>query len=567
MFSKLFKKISQHKFKAGIIFLLIIGVVYFGYKGIVKNKSTTQYAIAAVGKGMLIVSVTGSGQVSTTDQVDIKPKASGDVVYINAKNGQEVKAGTLLIQLDTGDAQKAVHDAEINLQSEQLSLDKMKGITTDEGTIRGVKEKAQDDIEKAYDDGFNTVANIFLELPDIMTGLDNILFSYDFEGNQQNIAYYANAVRNYNEEKVSQYEKDIYDKYEIAGEAYDKNFQDYKSTSRFSEPKKIESLISQTYETARYVAEAIKSASNLIQFYKSELTRRGFRVQSLSDTYLSNLNTYTGKTNTYLSNLLSIKNTIQNGKETVINTNFDIADQEIRVEEAEYNLSQAKEKLNDYYVRAPFSGVITNTADIKKGDSISASTTIATLITKQKVAEITLNEVDAVKAKTGQKTTITFDAIEGLTITGEVAEVDTLGTVSQGVVSYNIKIAFDAQDERVKSGMSLSAAVITDVKQDVLLVPNSAIKSSGDIYYVEIPNEKIVLDAAATNSGVILNTLPTQQQVQTGLANDSFTEIISGLNEGDEIITRTINSSTTATTTQQNNNFRMPGVDGGGFGR
>ena len=100
------------------------------------------------------------------------------------------------------------------------------------------------------------------------------------------------------------------------------------------------------------------------------------------------------------------------------------------------------------------------------------------LITKQKIAEISLNEVDAAKVKVGQKVTLTFDAIDGLSITGEVSEIDALGTVSQGVVTYGVKIAFDTQDERVKSGMSVSAAIITDVKQNVLLVPNAAVKSN-----------------------------------------------------------------------------------------
>ena len=338
-----------------------------GFKALKGSTNETRYALAAVEKGTIVVSISGSGQVSALNQVDVKPKASGEVVYVGAKNGQQVKTNTLLLQLDASDAQKTVRNAEIALQRAQLALDKMKGITTDEGTIRGVKEKAEDDIQKSYEDGFNTVANVFLELPDLMAGLDNMLFSYDFEGNQQNITYYANAVRNYDEAKVSQYEKDTYDKYQIARSAYDKNFQDYKSASRFSESAVIESLISQTYETTKSIAEAVKSVDNLIQFYHDELTRRGFRVQSLSDTHIASLNSYTGKTNTFLLNLLSIKNTIQSDKEAVVNTDFDINDQEIQVSQAESDVLSAKEKLNDYFVRAPFAGLVAN-MDVEKGD-------------------------------------------------------------------------------------------------------------------------------------------------------------------------------------------------------
>ncbi len=567
MLKKILKFLSQHKIITVIIILVIIFGGYFGYKSFTKNGQQTRYVLASIEKGTLIVSVSGSGQVSASNQIDIKPKVSGEIVYLNAKVGQEVKAGTLLAQLDTTDAQKAVRDAEAALQRQELNLEKLQGLTTSDGTIRGVKEKAEDDIQKAYEDGFNTVANVFLDLPDIMSGLNNMLFSYDFEQNQANITYYANAVRKYGEDKVSQYEKDTYDKYQIAAEAYDKNFEDYKSTSRFSEPAVIESLIDQTYETIKKVAEAIKSANNLIQFYQDELTRRGFRTQSLADTHISSLNTYTGKTNSYLSSLLSIRDSIQNSQETFVNAGFDINDQEDQVQDAENNLLEAKQKLNDYYVRAPFSGVIA-AMNVEKGDAASSNTTVATLITKQSVAEISLNEVDVAKVKVGQKVTLTFDAIDDLEITGEVAEVDSIGTTSQGVVSYNIKIGFDTQDDRIKPGMSVSASIIIDVKQNVLLIPNSAVKSQGDIYYVETLSGSASQNQATANvSGITSNIAPSQQQIEIGSANDTYSEVTSGLKEGDTVVTQTITSTSTSSnsSTQQNNSFRMPGVGGGVF--
>ena len=62
-------------------------------------------------------------------------------------------------------------------------------------------------------------------------------------------------------------------------------------------------------------------------------------------------------------------------------------------------------------------------------------------------------------------------------MSGVVTEIDPIGAISQGVVTYDIKINFDVVDERVKPSMSVSAAIITDTKQNVLVVPNSAVKS------------------------------------------------------------------------------------------
>jgi multidrug efflux pump subunit AcrA (membrane-fusion protein) len=540
------KKILKNKKLTAVITIVLILAVYFGYKTFFGTKDTIRYITAAAEKGTLIVSVTGSGQISALNQVDLKSKTSGDIIYLGIKNGQEVRAGMLLAQIDTRDAQKAIRDAEIALQSAQLELEKMKGLTTDEGSIRGIKEKARSDLQKAYDDGFNNVSNAFLDFPDIIAGLYNVLFDTTLDKVQWNIDYYAGAVKTY-DEKALQYRNDVSAKYQEARKEYDQAFSDYKSTSRYSDNATIDNLVNETYETTKTIAEAIKSANNLIQFYKDKLTEKNVKPNSLADTHLASLNSYTSKTNSYLLSLLSVKNTIQTDKENLVGTDFDISDQKIKVSQAENTLTEAKENLDNCYIRVPFDGIVAK-VNVKKGDSASSGAALATLITKQKIAEITLNEVDVAKIKVGQKATITFDAIEGLSITGEVAEIDSLGTVSQGVVTYVVKIIFDTQDERVKSGMSVSVTIITEVKQDVLLVPNAAVKSNNE-QYVE----------------VLENNVLRNQTVEIGLSNDTMTEIKNGLKENDQVVTQTITATTKTTTQTTSTGVRIPGV--GGFGR
>ena len=228
------------------------------------------------------------------------------------------------------------------------------------------------------------------------------------------------------------------------------------------------------------------------------------------------------------------------------------------VSSAQLSVLQQQDNYNNSFVRAPFDGVIAQ-LNVQNGDAVTSGTSIGTFITQQKVATISLNEVDAAKVQVGQKVMITFDAINGLSISGEVVGVDLVGTVSQGVVSYNVQIGFDTQDPRVRSGMSISAAVITDVEQNVLVVPNTAIKSQGTASYVQ----KFATKVPATSvggQGITSTTPPVSQQVQIGVSNDSSTEITSGLSEGDQIVVRTIAPTTTTTTTQ------APSLLGGGAG-
>lgn len=601
MLYKLFGQIKNHKFAAGAIFLIIVGIGYWGYTKIFSGDDAVRYMSAQVEKGTLIVSITGSGQVSAANQVDIKPKASGEITALYIKLGQEVDAGTVLAAIDARDVEQSVRDAATGLETAKLELDKLLEpldeltLLQAENSLIQAKESRQEseyNLKKAYEDGFTNISNAFLELPDIVIGIQDILYGTNLSaGMQSNISYYADTVKSY-DGNVLKYKDDAAVAYQKARTAYDKNFINYKSASRFSDRETIEVLLAETYNTAKDAAEAVKSASNLIQFYKDKFAERGLKPAVLADTHLATLSTYTGKTNNHLSGLLSIQRTIQDSKDAIISSGrsieekelslekikkgpdeLDIRAKKIAIQQKEDALTTAKQALADHYVRAPFAGVIAKVS-AKKGDSASAGTIIATLITRSRIAEISLNEVDVSKVKVGQKVTITFDAIEGLSMTGEVAEVESIGTVTQGVVNYGVKIGFDTQDERIRPGMSVSAAIITDVKQNVLLVPNSAVHPVRS----QTPQASADLQADRTSNGVKQqnNTAyveifagddqaPRQQIVQTGLSNDTMIEITSGLNDGDQIVTQTI-TGTAQTQTTQSIGFRIPGITGGGGG-
>lgn len=530
-------KILQHKLIAGIILLLIIAGGYFGYQWLFGSKSTTQYVTAQVEKGTLIVSITGSGQVSVSNQIDVKAKTSGDVVYVGVKNGQEVKSGTLLVQLDMRDAQKTVRDAEISLETAKLSLEKLENSTQSE----------DDQLKKAYDDGLNESAKTHTDISPVLESLNGILFDTSITDNlgtahkENNIEYYVDIVDIY-DSSLNTVPSRIKDSYNDAKTFYNQSFAEYKTVNRNSASSSIENVIKDTYTLTKKVSDIIKTATDVIQFFKDKSIQENWSFSQMAtvDQHLSNLTQYATTVNSHLSNLFNVVQTITNNQ-------IDVRSQKLTVEQKEDALLDAQEKLADYFICAPFDGVVAN-IDIKNGDSVSAGTAIATLITKQRIAEISLNEVDVAKIKIGQKATLIFDAVPDLNITGEVTEIDILGTVTQGVVTYNVKIVFDTQDERVKPGMSVSAAIVTDAKQDVLLVPNSAVKSNGNGQYVEI----------------LVNNLPQSQSVETGLSNDTMTEILNGLQEGEQVITQTItaNSTNTSQTQSQNRNtgLRIPGL-------
>lgn len=223
---------------------------------------------------------------------------------------------------------------------------------------------------------------------------------------------------------------------------------------------------------------------------------------------------------------------------------------------AQNKLSDANGALNDYTIIAPFDGVI-GKISVQKGVDVSAGTAMFTMLTHKKIATISLNEVDVAKVAVGQKATLTFDAIEALSLTGEVAEVSPLGVVSQGVVTYEVKVAFDSQDERIKSGMSASVSIVTEVHADVLTVPNAAIKVQGEQNYVQTLDESV---KAGSDGLYETEQAPGRLIVEVGASDDTVTEIKSGLKEGDEIIVQTIKTtaSQTSATSNQSTGSLLP---------
>ena len=303
--------------------LSVVGVVavlygcYWEYGRLTSTAGETRYVVALVAKTTLISSTTGSGQVSSSDQMDIKSKASGEILSLPVLEGAVVKAGTAIAYLDSTDAEKAVRDAKTSLETAQLSLQKLQQppdelqLTQSQNSLARAmtsKQNAQDGLKKTYDDGFNSVSNSFLDLPGVVSGLHDLLYLSNAQlggTSVQNIDYYTSTA-NLFDTRGSSFGTDANIKYQAALTKYNQNFQDYKALNRTDDPAKLEAVIAETYDTSLAISEALKSANNLIQFFEDQSIQHNQKVPTAADTQLVTLNGYTGKLNTHLTDLLSI---------------------------------------------------------------------------------------------------------------------------------------------------------------------------------------------------------------------------------------------------------------------
>ena len=119
------KLIIQHKIVAFFVATALVGGGYYAYRAANPAMTEKTYVYGTVEKGTLGIAVSGSGQVSASNQVDIKARATGDATAVPVKLGQQVKANQIIAQLNAKDAQKTVRDAQTSLESAKLALDKL----------------------------------------------------------------------------------------------------------------------------------------------------------------------------------------------------------------------------------------------------------------------------------------------------------------------------------------------------------------------------------------------------------------------------------------------------------
>ncbi len=219
-----------------------------------------------------------------------------------------------------------------------------------------------------------------------------------------------------------------------------------------------------------------------------------------------------------------------------LNAEEDIANAQVKVASAlrDYQENSAK-------IVAPCSGTISDLMLVNglplSANSATSNTSGATIISPQTIgkisiseaqltASVSLTEIDVVNVKANQKVTLTLDAFADKTFTGRVLAVNTTGTVSSGVTTYPVTILLDSVSADIYPNMAVNAQIITNIKTDVILVPQSAVTTANEESTVQVKkNGKI-----------------STVQVEVGLANDSQTEIKSGIKEGEEVVTSVISS-------------------------
>ncbi len=587
-----FKQYIKPGKKKVIIFVAVVAVIAMGAVKL-SGKKGAPTAVSAretdtVTRGDIDVTITGSASIEPFERYEIIPKVSGDIIYCPYEVGDTVTKGDRLYGFDTSSSDLNVERQKISLQQSKnnyntaledgskLTLTAVNsGVVSDLSVKEGQEVNAGTKIASIAD-----TSNLEVVLPFTQAQISsiNIGDSAEITSSKHMSSVYGTVTHK-----------------STASYAGSDGSTLYNVTISFTNPGAFyEGLV-----VGGSVGSAVSPGSGTVEN--------------------SSQNTITAETNGTVSKVYC-KNGDYVKKGAVIATltsdsiSEKITDSNLSYRSAELQMQQTEKDMEDYNITSPISGTVI-TKNSKAGDTIdktNASTTMMVIADISKLKfDLPIDELDVSKVAEGQEVTVTCDALPNETFVGYIDTISVEGTAQNGVTTYSAKVIIN-DPGNLRPSMNIDASIIVESAKDVLTVPSEDIKTVGGKSYVFVkddsakknektkpgkndgkaPDDKNDEGNNSAPSGVPGGknsegsgsapsgapgggkTLTPEApdgykavEVQTGISSDDYTEIISGLNEGQEIYRYSTGSSSSSL------NMSMPGggmgggnMGGGGMG-
>ena len=192
--------------------------------------------------------------------------------------------------------------------------------------------------------------------------------------------------------------------------------------------------------------------------------------------------------------------------------------QQLQVERAQLSLEIAKRNLNQAVLRAPFAGVV---AAVEGSVGQKTGTKVVTLVRADRIEmRASVDEADVSSIRVGQPVEVTTYASPDVKISGTVETISPTSVEQQGVVLYPVTIRLEPGDQSLRGGLSANALIEVSSRDNILLLPNRAIRREGDERVVYVRQEGDELE---------------RRVVEIGVRDSEVSEIVSGVSEGEEV--------------------------------
>ncbi len=479
----------------------------------------TEQKTATVQRGSITSSLSSSGSLAPKDTYNITSLVSGDVITADFEEGDQVTEGQVLYVIDASSVETELNTAQNSVERAQTSYDlavedynqavaDYSGNTyksTEAGFIKTLYVKEGDKVSGGtrladiYNDQVMKLKAPFLSGDAAMIGVGNeAVITMSDTGEQ--LGGVVTGVSS------------------MEGTMTGGRLVRY-VTVEVTNPGGLTQESSATVQIGEFVCAQESTFEPTLDTVMSADISGSVEIAAV----LVNEGDYVGKgspffrmTDKTAENLIrTFKNSMDQAKESL--------------ESSQTRLTTTQDSYENYTITAPISGTVI-TKNTKAGDKIStgggSAVTLAVIYDLSELTfEMSVDELDVHSVAVGQSVEITADAFEGETFSGKVTNISLASAYSNGVTNYPVTVTLD-ETKDLLPGMNVDGNIILAQADDVLVIPVDALMRGNRVY---------VKDTSVTESNGSVPAGFRSVEVETGLMNDDYVEILSGLSEGDEV--------------------------------
>ncbi len=448
-----------------VILAIVVGVIFF-VKGRKTEETVEEIQTAIVARRSIVNTVTGSGTVEAYETYNIVPKITGDIIYCTAEEGDWVEEDDVLYRFDSErsdnaieKAENAVESAEISLNTAEENVEKLTVTASSQGVVSNLNlllgENANGTICTLTDNTY-----MIAPIPVAVGVIENIK-----TGDKVSVSL----------EKYMITVTGTVDRITSASFAGENGAMVKTVDVKITNPGSIEegTMAFATFHTPSGDIEGAAAAALNYPASTKVNARQSGEIVELNIKNGDWVNK--GDVIAVLENS-QLENALRNAKMSYDN--------------AVSSLEDTKKEAENYYVTSPIAGKVMEKnykkGDTVAGNNSTTLMVVADT-TKMKFT-INVDELDVAKISVGQEVQIEADAIEGEIFTGIIETVSLLGTSSQGVTYYPVIVRID-QPGNLLPGMNVSAEIIAERADNVIAVPSGAVSFYGGKYYVTVVGE------------------------------------------------------------------------------
>ncbi len=489
-----------------VIAIVAIGLYFFGpFRGQARSTAPGNFQTSPAESGELTATIGATGVVRTNQTAFLNWQTSGTVDKVRVAVGEQVAADQDLAVLEQTSLPQNIIIAQADLVDAQKALDDLMNSQIQQARALQAVEDAQQALKEAHNPELTQAK-----------ALEAIANAQKMVDQAENAVLYSRSTADQSliDEAEAQVvlAKDALDKAKERFAPYENKPEDNLKRARLQSELAV---AQQNYDATVRQLNALKGTASPIDQAVAQANLETAKAQLLE----AQREWERVKDGPSEADIALLEAQLEDAQREWERLKDGTDPDDLVAAEARVAAAQAAIRLGS--MKTPFEGTITEVVS-KSGDQVVPGTRgfrvddLSRLLVDVQISEVDINRINV-----GQEVILTFDAILGEEYHGVVSEVGLVGNSNQGVVDFIVTVELTDADEAVKPGMTAAVNVVVDQLEDVLLVPNRAVRLQ--------EGQRVVY--------ILKNGIPEPIPVKLGASSDTMSEVLeSDLNVGDQIV-------------------------------